>query len=547
MVKKALMLLGVLAIVGVAGLSLLLPDAVSASGHSATRSFANNSVITGAEVEIEISVSGLGGFGQVRETLPEGFSFAGSDESAVVDGQNVSFTILASEATISYTVTASSTAGTYDFSGTVADSDKESVNTGGDSSIEVTDPPLGAERSISRSSVSTGEQITVSIAASGFDTAASVVENVPAGLTYTSSSLSSAAVNVAEDSVSFTLLDEDSFSYTLTAGDPGEYAISGTITDLDRVSLDITGDDSVTVAAAVPAMASRSFGVAFAESEGEIAVTIAAAGYGPAAQIVETLPEGFSYVGTDLAGGAADTSGQTVTFVILGEDSFSYTVSAPAELGAYTFAGALEDINKASVDIAGDTVLYVGNPGIEVTDSGVREINENTPTGVRIGDPVAASSAVSALTFEITSAAADTFDIEPENGQLRTKGDLDYETRASYSLQVTITDEYGESESLVITIRVLDRDEYVPPTATPVPTATATAVPPTATATAVPPTATSVPPTAAPEPTVAPEPTAVPEPEDEGGFPVWAIIVIVLAVVAGVAIIGFVVYRRREG
>ena len=546
MVKKALMLLGVLAIVGVAGLSLLLPDAVSASGHSAARSFATNTVVTGAELEIEISVSGLGGFGQVRETLPEGFSFTRSDESAVVDGQTVSFTVLNSEATFNYTVTASAAVGTYEFSGSVLDSDKEAEDTGGDSSIEVTDPPLEAERSISRSSVSSGEQITVSIDASGFGAAASVAENVPAGLTYTSSSLSSAAVNVGEGNIRFTLLGEDSFTYTLTAGDPGDYTISGTITDLDKVTLDITGDDSVTVSAAVPATADRSFGAAFAEPEGEIAVTIAAAGYGPAAQIVETLPEGFTYVSTDLPGGATGTDGQTVTFVILGEDSFTYTVTAPADTGVYTFSGTLSDIDQTEIAIGGAADLHVGNPGIMIDDSGVREINENTPFGVRIGDPIAASSAVSALTFEITSAAADTFDIEPDTGQLRTKGDLDFESRASYSLQVTITDEYGESASLVVTIKVLDRDEYVEPTATPEPTAVPpTAVPPTAvppTATSVPPTATSVPPTA----TVAPEPTAVPEPEDEGGFPVWAIIVIVLAVIAGVAIIGFVIYRRRQ-
>ncbi len=646
MVKKALMLLGVLAIVGVAGLSLLLPDAVSASGHSATRSFATNTVVTGAELEIEISVSGLGGFGQVRETLPEGFSFTGSDESAVVDGQNVSFTVLNSEATFSYTVTAPAATGTYEFSGSVLDSDKEGEDTGGDSSIEVTDPPLVAERSISRSSVGSGEQITISIAASGFGAAASVVENVPAGLSYTASSLSSAAVNVGEGSLRFTLLGEDSFSYTLTAGDPGDYTISGTITDLDRVTLDITGDDSVTVSAAVPAMASRSFGAAFAEPEGEVVVTIAAAGYGPAAQIVETIPEGFTYVSTDLPGGATDTDGQSLTFVILGEDSFTYTVTAPADTGVYAFSGSLTDIEKNESPVGGTIDLKVGAPpafpesemgireiaentdagvdigdpvaaestvgaltyeitgddapdfdidtatgqlktksaldyetkasysvsvtatdeldstasldvavqvtnvyeGIMITDSGVREINENTPFGVRIGDPIDAASADgSSLTFEITSAAADTFDIEPDTGQLRTKGDLDFESRASYSLQVTITDEYGESASLVVTIKVLDRDEYVEPTATPEPTAvppTATSVPPTATS--VPPTATSVPPTAAPEPTVAPEPTAVPEPEDEGGFPVWAIIVIVLAVIAGVAIIGFVIYRRRQ-
>ena len=153
MVKKALMLLGVLAIVGVAGLSLLLPDAVSASGHSATRSFTTNPVITGAELEIEISVSGLGGAGLVRETLPEGFSFARSDEPHTVDGQAVQFIVLGSEATLRYTVTAPAASGTYEFSGKVVDFDKDERDVGGDTSIEVMDPPLGAERSISRSSV----------------------------------------------------------------------------------------------------------------------------------------------------------------------------------------------------------------------------------------------------------------------------------------------------------------------------------------------------------------------------------------------------------
>ena len=70
----------------------------------------------------------------------------------------------------------------------------------------------------------------------------------------------------------------------------------------------------------MPATASRSFGAAFAEPEGEVVVTIAAAGYGAAAQIVETIPEGFTYVSADLPGGATDTAGQSLTFVILGED-----------------------------------------------------------------------------------------------------------------------------------------------------------------------------------------------------------------------------------
>ena len=238
MVKKALMLLGVLAIVGVAGLSLLLPDAVNASEHSATRSFSTNPVITGAELEVEISVSGLGAFGQVQETLPDGFSFGRSDEASTTDGQTVTFTILGGDKTFSYTVTAPSMAGSYQFSGTVSDSNRDARDTGGDSSIDVIDPPLGAQRSISRSSVTTGEQITVSIDASGFGTAASVEESLPAGFSYMASSLSSAAVNVGDDSIRFTLLDEDSFSYTLVAGDPGDYTISGTISGFDRADRD---------------------------------------------------------------------------------------------------------------------------------------------------------------------------------------------------------------------------------------------------------------------------------------------------------------------
>ena len=100
MVKKALMMLGVLAIVGVAGLSLLLPDAVNASGHSATRSFVTETVAAGSELEVTLEVTGLGGFGQVRETLPDGFAFVKSEDvTASGDRQTVAFTILGNDAT----------------------------------------------------------------------------------------------------------------------------------------------------------------------------------------------------------------------------------------------------------------------------------------------------------------------------------------------------------------------------------------------------------------------------------------------------------------
>ena len=549
MVKKALMMLGVLAIVGVAGLSLLLPDAVNASGHSATRSFVTETVAAGSELEVTLEVTGLGGFGQVRETLPDGFAFVKSEDvTASVDGQTVAFTILGNDATFNYTVTAPAVAGTHAFSGTVGDSNRDSRPVAGASSIEVTGPAApSAVRSFSSDSVGAGEQVTVTITASDYGAAGSIAETLPQGFSYASSTLSAASVNLGGQVVTFTLLGDDSFSYTVTVGDEGVHAFSGTIRSFDRLIGEIGGAGSLTVEPPAPPVSTRSFPAPFVEPSSEVVVTITATGYGPSGLIEENIPEGFAYISTDLPGGAVETSGQDVFFIVLGEESITYTVTAPAETGSYTFSGTLKDINKTEVDIGGDSDLLVGNPGIIITDDGIRTIGENTPYGVRIGDPIAATSAVSALTFEITSAAADTFDIDADTGQIRAKGDLDFEERASYSLRVTITDEFGLSESLVVTIQVTDREEYVEPTATPVPTETP--VPPTATpaptATSVPPTATSVPATA----TSAPEATATvapPAEEEGGGFPVWAIIVIVLAVIAGVAIIGFVVYRRRQ-
>lgn len=544
------MLLGVLAIVGVAGLSLVLPDAVNAGEHSATRSFASETVDAGAELEIEISVSGLGAAGQVRETLPEGFSFVSSDIRSMIDGQTVRFTLVGEES-FSYTVMAPADGGTYEFSGTVADIDRDVHITGGDTTIEVIGvevipPTFGAERSISRSSVNSGERVTVNIDAHVFGKAASIVESLPSGFSFVASTLSSAAVNVGDDSIRFTLFEGDDLSYTLIAGEAGDYTFSGTITNFDKESADITGDDSVSVSASAHPTATRSFASDFVDPGGEVVVTIAVSNYGAAGQVTETIPDGFTYVSTDVPGGASDVSGQTIVLTILGEDSVSYTVSAPEEEGPYTFSGTLTDINKHVDPIGGDSELRVGNPAPFFPDDegAVRSVPENTPAGVNVGGPVAAVSPIGDLYYRITSAAAADFDIDSSSGQILTKAPLDYETRSSYSLRILASDSVGAEVSIVVTVKVLDVFEPEP-TATPEPTP----VPPTATPVpTVAPEPTAVPPTATTAPVV--EPTAMPEPEaeeDEGGFPIWAIIVIVLAVVGGVAVIGFVAMRRRAG
>ena len=399
-----------------------------------------------------------------------------------------------------------------------------------------TDPSSGAQRSMFHSQVRPGETLIVSVTASEIPFPATVVEDLPSGFTYVSSSLSSAAVSVNGNSLRFTLIGENSFTYTLAIGAvPGEYSYSGRITGANNVSVDITGDDSVTVTQPGSAMASRSFAGAFVEPGAAVTVNVDASGYGLAAKIVETIPEGFTYVSTDLPDGAAEISGRSITFVVFGETSFTYSVAAPAETGVYAFNGILSDIDKATTEVGGSTDLQVGNPGIIIEDSGVREIDENVPDGEPIGNPIFASSAVSGLTFEITSATTDVFAIDANTGQLRTTGAMDYEAQSSYTLQITISDAYGLTVTMPVTINIRDIDEYVQPTPTPVPS-TATPVAVEATPTPVPSTATPV--------AVEATPTPSPEAEEESGGVPWGIIVIGTVIgLAAIGVGGYVYYR----
>ena len=142
MIRKVLAVLAVAgAALGIVGLWHPVP--VDATSHSAVRSFSAPWVLPGGRLEVTIAVSDYGGFGQVVETLPSGFSYEGSDlsEAAVaVDGQTVAFTLLGDER-FTYTVAAPGAEGPHSFSGVLLDSHLIEQAVGGDSSIRVGPAP----------------------------------------------------------------------------------------------------------------------------------------------------------------------------------------------------------------------------------------------------------------------------------------------------------------------------------------------------------------------------------------------------------------------
>ena len=95
MTGKALALL-VVAAAALVVLELLVVSPVDAQTPRASRSFAAPSVVPGGRLEVRITAAGFGAFGQVVETLPPGFRYAGSslsDNAVDVKGQTVKFTL----------------------------------------------------------------------------------------------------------------------------------------------------------------------------------------------------------------------------------------------------------------------------------------------------------------------------------------------------------------------------------------------------------------------------------------------------------------------
>ena len=99
-------------------------------------------------------------------------------------------------------------------------------------------------------------------------------------------------------------------------------------------------------------------------------------------------------------------------------------------------------------------------PSFPSSETGQRQVAENTGAGVAVGAPVAADDPDNdALTYALGGADAASFDLDDDTGQLRTKAALDHERQASYRVTVTATDPSRASDTITVTITVINVDE----------------------------------------------------------------------------------------
>ena len=120
------------------------------------------------------------------------------------------------------------------------------------------------------------------------------------------------------------------------------------------------------VSAQASAVAERFFSASSVPAGGELVVTIAPRRYGYFAQVVETLPAGFSYVRSTQPG--VEVNGQEVTITLLKNDTVTYTVTVPSAAGDAVFSGVLTDPDLSRHQLGGQSRMTTLVPGASLLE-----------------------------------------------------------------------------------------------------------------------------------------------------------------------------------
>ena len=193
---------------------------------------------------------------------------------------------------------------------------------------------IRASRSFSPAPVSAGGELEVTITAVGYGGFGGVVETLPIGFSYVSSSLSDSAVTVAGQEVSFTLFGDTAFTYTVAAPSAGgTYSFTGVLKNSNTVEQPVGGVSSITVeAGALSVSITRS------------ATTLVR--LGTAIPVTATF--------------GAPVSGFTVEDVSVTNGVVSNFAGSRAD---YTFDATPNAIGKVTVDIAAGAATDAGGNG----------------------------------------------------------------------------------------------------------------------------------------------------------------------------------------
>ena len=279
--------------------------------------------------------------------------------------------------------------------------------------------------------------------------------------------------------------------------------------------------------------ATRSFSAAEVEPRGPLEVTVSAANFGSFGQVIETLPVGFVYRGSDLPESAVSVEGQTVSFVVLHNGGFSYIVAAPEHTGEYSFNGVIRNQNREEQPVLGVRTVAVESRTATDPEGGPAATPDEALPPAEIPTPA-------------PTVSRPTQGPEPETSTL--------EAEATASGPETSTPTPGSAATPgAVTVTRPDRAAVPTPVLTATPDATPTMGPTRWLTTRVPgatPTLELTLEPAMPTPTLRPTPVVFRtsgESDDMAGWIVWSITGGVgVAFITGLTVIWFLARRARE-
>ena len=227
--------------------------------------------------------------------------------------------------------------------------------------------------------------------------------------------------------------------------------VMGTVKDKD--GNDVTGTKNVTIT------------VDNAEEAGTVTLDPMRPSVGTA--ITATLADADIVETVSWQWASADAMDGTFTN-ISGATSATYTPVA-ADAGMYlramaTYTDGFDSGNvEMAVSASAVTQVAVNVAPVFANAATTRSIAENTAANANIGSPVEATDPNGdTLTYTLGGTNAASFGIVGSTGQLRTSAALEFETKSTYSVEVTATDPGGLSDTIDVTINVTDVVEVVP-------------------------------------------------------------------------------------
>ena len=267
--------------------------------------------------------------------------------------------------------------------------------------------------------------------------------------------------------------DDDTLTYTLAGADAESFSIDSTSGQLQTsTALDFETKSSYSVTVSVSDGNGGSDAI-------DITIDVTNVNEAPRFPTLKArfaIPENTAS-GTNIGGPLTATdpdSGDTLTYSLRRGDREAFQIDpntgqlqtkAPLD---YETKRSYTDLAVRATDSSGaiDGVLVTINitdvdenraPSFTEGNRATRSVAENTRAGQDIGSAVSATDPDDdTLTYTLGGTDAAMFSIVSANGQLQTRAALNYETKTSYSVIVSVSDGDGSSDSINVTIDVTD-------------------------------------------------------------------------------------------